>query len=230
MNNSEELQKLKYFINNESPYGVLEFRDQRLIVLPTVFPPIFNTNLLSVVVEELVSKFIEKQNLCRVFEMGPGCGAAILTVAKIKGVIASASDIAPMAVLNTKANALWWGVECDAYQGNLFENVPEEQFDIIFWNIPFVKENPGDIEDVKFRSAFDPNYQYLTKFLEQVNNRLTEHGQIVLAVDYILCDLDTVYILIDKAGFSSEVYKEGKIIWQQEEITYAYLLLTRKFG
>lgn len=35
--------------------------------------------------------------------------------------------------------------------------------------------------------------------------------------------------LIEKAGFSSEVYKEGQIIWQQEEITYAYFLLTRKF-
>lgn len=223
----ELITKFKNF-HSQTPYGEFNFRDQKIIVLPTVFPPIYNTTLLSEIVEELAIKFIEKKNSCQVFEMGLGSGAAILTVAKMDGAVASASDIAPMATLNTKVNALWWGVKCDVYGGNLFENVPQGKFDIIFWSIPVSKENPEGTEDIRFRSIFDPDYKHLTQFLDDVNNRLLENGQILLALDYDFCDLNQVYILIDKADFKAEVYRESKMAIEEEIASFAYLLLTRK--
>ena len=212
----------------KTPYGILEFRGEEIIVLPTVFPPEMNTSQMAAQVEILVSKFLEKNHQCRVFEMGMGTGAAILTVANMPGVVASASDISPMAVLNTKANALWQNVQCDIYQGNLFENVPEGQFDLIFWNIPFFQEDPGEIEDIRFRVGFDPAYTSLKQFLVDVNQRLVKEGQILLAVDHDMCDLNTIFHLINQAGFNAEMCHESKIMWEQMEVHLAFLLLNRK--
>lgn len=213
---------------NKIPYGIFDFQGQELVVLPSVFPPEINTVQLAEQVQILVSKFRETNNQCRVFEMGIGTGAAILTVAKMQGVLASGSDIAPMAVLNGKANALFWGVQCDIYQGNLFENVPDGQFDIIFWNIPFFQEDPGGVEDVRFRIGFDPGYKFLKQFLVDVNHRLVTGGQILLAVDHHMCDLETIYFLIDQAGFTAEVFNQSQITWGEMEVYLAFLLLNRK--
>ncbi|MEH1852081.1 MAG: methyltransferase [Nostoc sp.] len=224
MNKLELVAIAKDYINN-SPYGTMDFLNQPLIVLPTVFPPDLNTPLLAEVVETLVNKVLEKNEQCHVLEMGTGSGAAILKIAQIPGVIATASDIAPMAVLNAKANALWWGVECDIYQGNLFENVPLKKFDIIFWNVPFSSHDPGNIEDVKLRIAFDPDYGCLKQFLIDVNKRLAEGGQILLAVDYDMADFDTICNLVEQAGFHSTVFKESQIMWNGIKWNLAFLLV-----
>lgn len=212
----------------QSPYGIFDFRGHEVLVLPTVFPPLYNTSLISELIAELATQFLQSNAQCRVFEMGLGTGAAILTVAKMQGVVASASDISPMAVLNAKANALWWGINCDIYQGSLFENVPEGQFDIIFWNIPFFKENPSGIDDVKFRAGFDPDYKYLTQFLVDCHHRLAENGQILLAVDYDMCDLDHIYQLIKHANFTANVCRELQIKWGEMPVNCAFLLLNRQ--
>lgn len=228
MNKLEIMTKIKDSLD-QGTYGTFDFRGNELILLPKVCPAIHNTGVLSEIVDELVSSFLETKNLCRVFEMGSGSGAAILTAAKIEGVVASASDIAPMATLNTKVNALWWGVECNVYQGNLFENVPKQEFDIIFWNIPSIRENLEGIEEIHFRSVFDPNYKYLTQFLGDANNYLAENGQILLAgIEYSLSDVKQIYTLIDEAGFKSEVYREFKMSSEDIEGLFANLLLTRK--
>ncbi|TVP60500.1 MAG: hypothetical protein EA343_17255 [Nodularia sp. (in: Bacteria)] len=213
---------------DKSPYGIFDVRGQEVIVLPTVFIETTHTPIFGELIGELANRVLQTKNQCRVFEMGMGTGTAILTVAKMKGVLASASDIAPMAVLNAKANALWWGVECDIYQGNLFENVPEGQFDVIAWNIPFFKENPGGVEDVKFRAGFDPDYKYLTQFLADCQNRLAENGQLMLGVDYSMCDIDSIYELIEQAGFKSQVFREMNLTWGAMDVVCAFLLLERK--
>ena len=228
MNKLEIMTRIKDSLNQVS-YGTFDFRGNEFILLPKVCPAIYNTGVLSEIVDELVSSFLVSKNLCRVFEMGSGSGAAILTAAKIEGVVASASDIAPMATLNTKVNALWWGIECNVYEGNLFENVPKQEFDIIFWNIPSIGENIQGIKDIHFRSVFDPDYKYLTQFLVDVNNYLAENGQILLGgIEYNLSDLNQIYTLIDEAGFTSEVYREYKMPIEEIEILYSHLLLTRK--
>ena len=66
-----------------------------------------------------------------------GSGAAILTVAKLAGVTRHGhghqSDGCTCA---RSADALWWGVKCKVHEGDLFENVPKSEFDLVFWNQP----------------------------------------------------------------------------------------------
>lgn len=213
----------------QSSFGTMKFRGKDIAVLPTVFMPDSNTPLLSVLVEELVEEVLQSKDNCKVYEMGAGSGAAIIAVAQNPKVQAFASDIAPMSALNIKANALWWGVHCEVYEGSLYESTPEGQFDVIFWNIPFFKENPGGIEDVIFRAGFDPDYHYLQSFLKETyKTRLAEGGKVLLAVDEDMCDRPSIHALIEEAGFAWKVHEERQINWGEMPVRFAYLLLERK--
>lgn len=227
MNNSELVAIAKDYLAN-TPYGIMDFQGREIIVLPSVFPPDLNTTYFCEAVEQNTKKLIEKKKQCRVFEMGMGTGAALISVAKISGVVASASDISPMAVLNAKANALWWDVQCDIYQSDLFENVPQGEFDFIFWNMPWFSVDPGGIEDVRFKMGFDPGYNNFKRFLLDVNSRLAEDGEILLAVEHDMSDLEKIYHLIDTANFNAEVCKESQINWRGMELKLGFLLLNRK--
>jgi release factor glutamine methyltransferase len=212
----------------ESSFASINFRGKDIAVLPTVFTPDSNTPLLGELIEGLVAEVLKEKSSCKVYEMGAGTGAAIISVAQNTKAEAFASDIAPMSVLNIKANALWWGVECKVYEGSLYDNVPTGQFDIIFWNIPFFKENPGGIEDVKFRAGFDPEYKYLKQFLhETYSDRLAENGKVLLAVDEDMCDRPAIHALIEEAGFSWKVHEQRQINWGEMPVRFAYLLLEK---
>jgi release factor glutamine methyltransferase len=215
-------------IIREAPYGYIKFKNQDLVILPTVFSPEHNTPQISEIVEEMAKDYLKNHSECKVFEMGMGTGAAILSVAKVKGVKAFASDISSMAALNTKANALWWGVDCEVYEGSLFSNVPKGQFDIIFWNIPFFQEDPGGVEDVRFRAGFDPGYKFLSQFLSDCQQeRLSAEGRILLAVDHDMCDLTLIQGLIDSNGFNSEFKDGGYIKWGEMDVHLGYFFLKR---
>ncbi|MCU0444977.1 MAG: methyltransferase [Microscillaceae bacterium] len=215
-------------IIREAPHGFIKFKSNDLVVLPTVFSPEHNTPQISEIVEGMVKDYLSTHQECKVFEMGMGTGAAILTVAKHEKVKAYASDISPMAALNTKANALWWGVNCEVYEGSLFSSVPKGQFDVIFWNIPFFREDPGGVEDVRFRAGFDPGYKFLGQFLADCQNeRLSAEGQILLAVDHDMCDLSAIQALIDQNGFQSEFKDGGYIKWGEMDVHLGYFFLRK---
>ncbi len=214
---------------DQSSFGALNFRKKEIVVLPSVFMPDSNTPLLSELVEELALKNLEEKHSCSVYEMGAGSGAAIVAIAQNPQIQAHASDIAPMAVLNIKVNALLCGVNCKVYEGSLYENTPKGQFDIIFWNIPFFREDPGGVEDVKFRAGFDPEYQYLKQFLEETyRERLADGGKVILAVDEYMCDRPSIHTLIEQNGFLWQVHKEIQINWGAMVVNFAYLLLEKK--
>ncbi|NJL15644.1 MAG: methyltransferase [Microscillaceae bacterium] len=188
MNKLELASAARDYMQHES-FGTFNFRGQEIVILPTVFMPDSNTPLLSELVEQLVAEHLHTHKTCRVYEMGAGSGAAIVAVARHPQVEAFASDIAPMAVLNIRANALWWKVNVQVFEGSLYDQSPEGQFDLIFWNIPFFREDPGGIEEIKFRAGFDPEYRYLRAFLAATQaERLAPGGKVLLAVDEDMCD------------------------------------------
>ncbi len=213
---------------SQGHFGSMNFRGKDIVVLPTVFMPDSNTPLLSEVVESLAQEVLENKKHCSVYEMGAGSGAAIVYLAQNPHIKAYASDIAPMAVLNIKANALWWEVDCEVYEGSLYENTPEGQFDIIFWNIPFFKENPGGVEDVKFRAGFDLEYNYLKRFLQETHKtRLAQNGKVLLAVDEDMCDRPSIHALIEEVGFKWKVQAQKQIKWGEMPVNFAFLLLEK---
>ncbi|MCC5946337.1 MAG: methyltransferase [Bernardetiaceae bacterium] len=215
-------------IISTNPYGIMDFRGQEIIILPKVFPADCTTPFLSERMSEIARDIVKQNGSCKALEMGAGSGAAILTVAKEKGVEAHASDINPMSSLCVQANAMFWGVDCQVYNGSVFEAIPEQKFDLIFWNIPFIPHDPGGVEAVEFRAGFDPGYKFQRNFLETVPRYLSSEGRLFLGADREMCDLDELFGLIENCGFSHSIYKENPESWRGFDFTYLIIELKQK--
>jgi len=223
-----EIAKEAKKIIQENPYGIMDFLEQEIIILPTVFPADCTTPFLAIEMSKIAKRIVESKGTCKALEMGTGSGAAILTVAKEDGVEAHASDINPMSALGVQANALFWGVECQVYQGSLFESIPKQEFDLIFWNIPFIPTDPGGVEAVEFRSGFDPGYKYQKQFLSEVRDYLSEEGELYLGTDFIMCDTERLYALFEEMGFEKQAYKKNLENWRGVEFEYQIFKLVDK--
>jgi release factor glutamine methyltransferase len=105
--------------------GTVEFAGLTLVVHPGVYVPRWHTEAVA---ERAIARLLEggvSIDLCT------GCGAlARVLMAKAGRVVAS--DLDPKAVANARAN----GVE--AYQGDLFDPLPDVRADVITGVVPYV--------------------------------------------------------------------------------------------
>jgi release factor glutamine methyltransferase len=211
------------------PYGTMDYEGRQIIVLPTILPPHMNTAAFAHVARQFIGGRIDASAApLRVFEMGVGTGGVILNLAADMPIKASAGDILPMAVLNAKANALWWNVDCEIYQSDVFNQVPAGQFDVILWNVPWLPDVIEGIDGPEFKGGFDPGYSALNTFLSQaMADRLAPHGHVLLAVDRLFCDRALLARRIDAAGFEHEVYHETTHQWGEIELQLDFIALKR---
>jgi release factor glutamine methyltransferase len=192
-------------------WGKGQFAGRELVVLPTVFPGEHFTPFLAEQMTAFAKDTVARLGHCHALEMGAGTGAAILTVAGVPGVSAVAVDVNPMAALNVSANALHWGVECRSLAGDVFAPLgPDEKFDLVFWHIPFMDLDPGEIHDPRYTAGFDPGYAALKRFLDAIAGRLTPSGQAYLGLDRTLCDFSAVEGLARARGLSFDVRAESE--------------------
>ncbi len=105
----------------------------KFIVYPNVFSPKYFNDT------EFFAKEIPIKKGDEFLEIG--CGTGIISVFACwkgaKNVVAV--DINPSAVKNTKDNAKLHnlGNKINAVQGDIFNSLKDEKFDVIFWNVPF---------------------------------------------------------------------------------------------
>lgn len=211
------------------PSGTMDYEGRQIIVLPTILPPHMNTAIFAQVARRFIAERSDASAApLRVFEMGVGTGGVILNLAADMPIRASGADILPMAVLNAKANALWWGVECEIYQSDVFGQVPEGQYDVLLWNVPWLPDAIDGIDGPEFRGGFDPGYAALNAFLSQaMTDRLAPHGRILLAVDRLFCDRSLLTRRIEAAGFQHALYHETTQQWGEIELHLDFIALER---
>ena len=140
-----------------------------LQINPNVFPPATDTKLL---ISNISSKKGE-----RILDLTTGSGA-VATKAGIGGATGFAVDINPSAVINANENFKKYGVEIEAIQSNLFENVPTEKFDQIFANGPFFE---GDITDPMDYACYGAK-AFIDGLFSGVRDYLKEDGKMLLVM------------------------------------------------
>lgn len=211
------------------PSGLMDYEGRQIIVLPTILPPHMNTATFAHVARRfIVERLAAFDARPRVFEMGVGTGGVILNLALDLPIDASGADILPMAVLNAKANALWWGVDCEIHQSDVFHQVPAGQFDVILWNVPWLPDEIDGIDGPEFRGGFDPGYAALDTFLAQaMNERLAPQGTVLLAVDRLFCDRALLTRRIEAAGFAHSLYHQTTQPWSDIELQLDFIALVR---
>lgn len=146
-----------------------------LIVFPEVFHPVLflSTPLLLDAIEEL-----ELETDSRVLDLGTGTGICAISAAS-KGVDVTATDIDPAAVRCARTNVLINDMEdrVRVIEGDLFQPVERQRFDLVIFNPPYYEGKPGDWAEHAWRGV-----KVLHRFAEGLSAHLTPTGKALLSV------------------------------------------------
>lgn len=138
--------------------------------------------------EEVVAKALEYINEnSRVLDLCTGSGAIAIAVSKEKNCTVYATDISRDALDLAKENATHQGANVTFYEGNLFEPLKGEKFDVIISNPPYIKT--ADIATLAKEVSFEPSlaldggedglavYRLIARLFKDY---LNENGKLVL--------------------------------------------------
>lgn len=135
-----------------------------------------------------------------VLEIGSGSGIISIEAAK-RGANVVAVDLNPAAVKATRTAASEAGVSLVVVEGDLFESVADERFDLILCNPPYL---PNDPQDPDIALDGGPNgWEFIERFLHEAANHLTNDGRVLLLFSN-RTDTQQVLTLIDDAGFAQQ--------------------------
>ena len=158
----------------------------------------------------------------RVLDMGTGSGiVAILAAARSSDVVAV--DVNPKAVAAARTNAILNGV-ADRITFNVSDvfDAVDGDFDLIIFDPPFRWFKARDLLEL---SHTDENYQALTRFMDEVRQRLRPGGRILLNFGSS-GDIEYLYHLIDKAHFEKQVLATDELVTDDLTVTYYVFRLT----
>jgi release factor glutamine methyltransferase len=168
------------------------YRELQIVVDPGIFHPgwFISTGVLL--------RYLENMELAakRVLELGCGSGIISLLVAS-RGAIATASDINPDAVRNTRENAERNHLEVEAIGSDLFLAIHERSFDLILINPPFYPEDPADLYSAAWFCG--KRFEYFTLLFQQLKARSHPAQQILMILSQD-CDLDRIREIAGESG------------------------------
>jgi release factor glutamine methyltransferase len=120
----------------------------------------------------------------RVLEIGAGMGLAAVLLARA-GARVVATDVVAEAVASIRVNALMNGVEVDARQGDAYEPVAGERFDLICANLPQMP-TPSGRERKDAAAAADngglDGWEIIDRVLEGAREHLAPRGRILFSI------------------------------------------------
>lgn len=183
--------------------GSQEFMGYNFIVSPATLIPRQDTEIL---VEE-VSKVATGK---KVLDLCTGTGCILLSLAKMCRLAkAVGTDISLEAIETARKNAIRLEADAEFFCGDLFQAVPEETFDIIVSNPPYIPSAVIDtlmpeVKEYEPVSALDGDTDGLKFYREIINNAskyLTNQGQIFFEIG---CEqAEDVSALLCSAGFQN---------------------------
>ena len=164
--------------------GSQEFMGYSFLVSPATLIPRQDTEVLV----ETVSKFAEGK---RVLDLCTGTGCILLSLAKMCHLTgAVGSDISAQAIETAKKNADRLEAEAEFFCGDLFDAVPEECFDIIVSNPPYIPSAVietlmPEVKEHEPMSALDGDedgLMFYKRIIQEASRFLTEKGQIFFEI------------------------------------------------
>lgn len=160
---------------------------------------------------EFFCQMLPYQPGLRLLDIGCGCGAVAVLAALRGAAVADGIDILAEAVKNTQVNAVRHSVASTvrAWVSDLFSDIePRGQYDVIFWNSPWVYIDEGsELSSIEI-AVLDPGYRLLERFLEQSYSRLAPNGKILLGFG----NFGELAALVDLSSGSYSINELGRCV------------------
>lgn len=160
-----------------------------------------------------------------VLEIGTGTGLVGLVASK-KASKVVATDINPHAIECARANVQLNRVKnMEIRQGDLFQPVPEEKFDLILFNTPYLPTADDEIIGDELDAAWDggaDGRQVIDLFLNEVKNHLKYRG-IVQLVQSSLSDNEKTCEKLEKQGFRVEITAQERFFFEEIVVISGFL-------
>lgn len=188
---------------------MLEYNGIVIYTHPNVYEPAEDTFLLA--------ENLDIQRRDEVLEIGTGTGLIAVTAAqKSKKVTATDinEDAVKCALKNTITNRTY---NVELKQGNLFEPVKDEKFDLILFNTPYLPTEEDEKLDDELNAAFDGGLEgreTIDKFIEEVKDYLNEGGRVQL-VQSSLSDNEKTIQKLDALGFEASITASEKCFFEE---------------
>lgn len=188
---------------------MIEYNRNVFYTHPKVYEPAEDTFLLA---ENLDIKRRDE-----ILEIGTGTGLiAVIAAQRSRRVVAT--DINEHAIKcalkNTITNRTY---NVELKEGNLFEPVEGEKFDLILFNTPYLPTDEDEKIDNELNAAFDGGLEgrdTINQFLEGLKEHLKEKGRVQL-VQSSLSDNDKTISKLEELGFEAEITASEKCFFEE---------------
>ena len=185
----------------------------QLKVLNTVYEPREDSYLLQKEVEK-------RAKGKRVLDMGCGTGIQAITAAKAGAEEVWACDINSKAVKCCKENAKLNRVEVRVVESDLFRNVPQNEFQLIVFNPPYLPSD-GQHDDLRWSGGYE-GIEVVIDFFKRVSEYLTKDGE-VLFIFSSHANQDKLKEVLKRLGFSLKVIAKQRIFFEEIYVGLATL-------
>lgn len=162
-----------------------------------------------------------------------GCGAGVIScLLALSNPLLKvvATDLNSDATENTQVNASLLGVSnrISARQGDVLDAVDsDEQFDLIFWALPFGFLDPGTPINLEEAQVFDPGYRAIRKLFQTAKKYLTPKGKLLLGFSSDLGHYELLQTIAQEADASIQIVTKTTI---QEDLKLRFEILELSYG
>jgi release factor glutamine methyltransferase len=181
-----------------------------LEIPPQVFHPgfFFSTKLLL--------RYIEKMRFQQRSFLELGAGSGLLSIyAATRGAVVTATDINPVAIACIRKNAEGNRAEVEVIHSDLFEKIPQKNFDVVLINPPYYKKQPTSVSEYAWYCG--ENGEYFQKLFNHLHSCIHKHSD-VLMVLCDGCDLSMIKALAKQNYFSMRCVHVQKTIIERNYI------------
>jgi release factor glutamine methyltransferase len=191
-----------------------EFKYKSISV--TVLPGVFHPGLF--ISSKLLLNFVDNLNLKNktLLELGAGSGVISILAVKKEATV-YASDISNKAVENIKLNSIKNNVHINVFASDLFQSIPDMQFDIIIINPPYYRKAPQQQQDYAWYCG--RNYEFFTSLFSSLSNYLHENSIAYMILSEV-CDIEKIKSIGEKNGFTW-ILKLNKRVWGEKNYIYS---------
>lgn len=167
-------------------------------------------------------------------ELCAGCGIISLHLSPVAKKV-YATDFNPYAVANAKHNAKINGIwNIQIQQGDLYESVKDQRFDLIVANPPYVPTPPNwetqDIIETAFNAGEDGRI-IIDRIIQGLPNHITSNGRFIM-VQSSLADIEKTRTQLQTLNFHTRVIAEkwlplgpvsrGRYHWLKQHATFIH--------